>query len=549
MDTRTFTAELPESSEAIPSTYAWGEVRDTVAGRGRLLSEANKLAAADGSPEAQKRARELTDVIIALARKKPAERDAMLADIRGIVAPLGLDIVPANEYEVPGASSEITEEEHVSPSPVPEAVRAEETAADHQPPAPQEGSTRPTPQFNTPVDTPAEVSPAIDTAPAPVAEAASVPSAPAVETIASPEAGFSLEEMKAEIETIRSAVKPEQYISALATNPEYVRALNDWLTLQSPDAAPIETVRDIHHRLTEAAWKFPAEASPGANQSPAPEAPVAGETVRWGEPAEPPTPPINEVSTEEATEEGAHQGALPPVVDMPQYTQPSVAVSAEAALTAETPTQEDIQHVPPANEGVGDASSEATPSIEIPTQPPAAGQEEGRAGVAGQEREEQFVNYRMKIDPNDRVMPGGIVLGTPEQPAAAPDVSGAEMTPPDMGTPQEHMTAPSVSAEAVEASAEPVAEEPMLEPAAVEAAVPANDIEAPAIRQPFDESILEDPEVSGGLAELMDGWPGFDKSGLLGFGAHGIKHPAYIKLANRPMGELLAQEESAERAA
>lgn len=48
------------------------------------------------------------------------------------------------------------------------------------------------------------------------------------------------------------------------------------------------------------------------------------------------------------------------------------------------------------------------------------------------------------------------------------------------------------------------------------------------------------PEVTEGLGELLSQWPPFDKSGLLGFGKHGLEHPLYLQLAGLPIQAVLS---------
>ncbi len=62
----------------------------------------------------------------------------------------------------------------------------------------------------------------------------------------------------------------------------------------------------------------------------------------------------------------------------------------------------------------------------------------------------------------------------------------------------------------------------------------------PAEIVPEPNAALTAPEVTAGLRELLSGWKLFEKSGWLGFGAHGIEHPLYKKLAPLSVAAVLS---------
>lgn len=62
----------------------------------------------------------------------------------------------------------------------------------------------------------------------------------------------------------------------------------------------------------------------------------------------------------------------------------------------------------------------------------------------------------------------------------------------------------------------------------------------PAPQDMASVSVLMSPEVTEGLGELLSKWPPFDKSGLLGFGKHGLEHPLYLQLAGLPLNAVLS---------
>ncbi len=55
-----------------------------------------------------------------------------------------------------------------------------------------------------------------------------------------------------------------------------------------------------------------------------------------------------------------------------------------------------------------------------------------------------------------------------------------------------------------------------------------------------DTAALMDPEVTKGLEQLLSEWEIFKSSGFLGFGAGGIEHPIYKKLAALPVVEVIS---------
>lgn len=55
-----------------------------------------------------------------------------------------------------------------------------------------------------------------------------------------------------------------------------------------------------------------------------------------------------------------------------------------------------------------------------------------------------------------------------------------------------------------------------------------------------EDAALMDPEVTKGLEQLLSEWEIFKSSGFLGFGAGGIEHPIYKKLAGLPMVEVVS---------
>lgn len=50
---------------------------------------------------------------------------------------------------------------------------------------------------------------------------------------------------------------------------------------------------------------------------------------------------------------------------------------------------------------------------------------------------------------------------------------------------------------------------------------------------------LMSPEVTSGLKRLLNEWPFFKKSGVLGFGPGGIEHPMYKKVADIPVRSVI----------
>ncbi|MBI4086460.1 hypothetical protein HY416_00555 [Candidatus Kaiserbacteria bacterium] len=504
------TAEKPELSGPADLSIPGSDVENTIRGRTQLIEMAER--AGEGDPTATKDIGELRNLITTLARSKPEDRRSLLEKIRSKASSFGIEITRANDYEVAAANEyevpKIAHEAAVelkgveSSAVIPEVSKTEASANEAEQGL---GRTRPAPEIVSPVSMPTPPAETVaqvetvtvadtmpDTIPAPSSEVvpapaavAEVPAAP--ETPVVPDAGKFVEDMRAQLSGAHESVSP----------------------------APEGAVRWGEHMETQA---------PSADGVPIPETDPVDADVR----------PV---------------GTLPPLAPVPHYTEAPAVASGEAAVIAETPMREDAERVSPGNGGAGNAINEDISAAEAPVQPPVMEQGQRSAETLPPQTEKDFVDYRMKIAPADMVMPGGVVLGTPERPSADV-VSDTEIAPQDLDMSQEGVAAPAaVPAEVAEAPVESSPEEPMLAPVSVETAAPASDVESPTAEPSYDEAILEDPEVSGGLAELMDRWPGFDRSGILGFGGHGVKHPDFENTKDRLMRDILEQAASLKEAA
>lgn len=255
--------------------------------------------------------------------------------------------------------------------------------------------------------------------------------------------------------------------------------------------------------------KAPAPQPPVPKQTPS--APVAPKVATFA-------PPAPKPAASRQVPIAVQKQTMPPFASTPTPVQKPVPAPQRASAEVQRPAPTPIPTASPVPSEVSKVVPKPTPA-QAPTLPPVT----------------PVVRPRVETQaPPQKQAPTPAAPKAPAQPAP---VAPRPRVPETAQTPSTPTSVSPVVAVAVKESAptpKPVA--PAAPPPARIAPLPRPSVSEDSVRQ----SELSKPEVTQALENLLNEWPIFKSSGMLGMGPHGVRHPLYVKLAGLSMGEVLA---------